>query len=70
MMEEDRKAVEQLKHEIRNALLGIVANRAKILVYLKKIVATLKDNDNHFKRIEEALKEYDRLKTKKEEVRS
>jgi len=55
-----QQALEELKHEIRNALLGIAANRAKIYAHIKRIVEITKNNDRHFKRIEEALKKYAR----------
>jgi len=53
-----QQVLEELKHEIRNALLGIVANRAKIYVHIKRIIEITKSNDRHFKRIEEALEKF------------
>jgi len=45
------------KHEIRNAILALEANKLKILKLVQQVLEILKDNDKQLKRIEEALKD-------------
>jgi len=47
----------KLQHEVRNAILGIEANKIKMLKLMKAILEVIKDIDKHLERIEEAIKD-------------